>query len=118
MSGVLTQVSVFAVGYAGLVALAAAYAALRWRARPPWLASLAWMLEFLVGLRALLGLLALTDDRPDEPATYLGYLVASVCVLPLALQSVEDDHGAWSLGVVGVLALAVAVISLRMMATL
>ena len=60
----------------------------------------------------------LSGDEPDEYGTHLGYLIASVCVVPLALRSVQDDHGAWSLGVVGVAALAVAVISVRMVVTL
>lgn len=115
----LDQISWVVVGYAVLVALAAAYAAHRWRARPPWLASMAWMLEFLLALRAVAGLgVLLSGTRPDEYSTHVGYLLASVCVLPLALQSVRDDEGPWSLGVVGVAAVAVAVISWRMVVTL
>jgi hypothetical protein len=115
----LDQISWIAVGYAVLVALVSAYAALRWRARPPWLASLAWMLEFLLVLRAVAGLGALAaGHRPEELSTHLGYLAASVCVVPLALQSVQDDEGPWSVGVIGVAAVAVAVISWRMVATL
>jgi hypothetical protein len=116
---VLDQISWISVGYAVLLALVAAYAAWRWRERPPWLESMAWMLELLVALRAGAGLLALAgDDRPDELSTHLGYLVASVCIVPLALRSVQDDHGPWSLGVVGVAAVAVAVIGVRMVMTL
>ncbi|QIG45505.1 hypothetical protein G5V58_24615 [Nocardioides anomalus] len=115
----LDQISWIAVGYALLVALLAAYAAYRWRARPPWLASMGWMLEALLVLRAVVGLGVIAGGtRPDELSTHVGYLAASVCVLPLALRSVEDDEGPWSLGVVGVAAVAVAVISWRMVATL
>ena len=116
---VLDQISWILVGYAVLVALVAAYAAWRWRERPPWLDSMAWMLEFLAVLRAGAGLLALASgDQPEEPSTHLGYLVASVCVLPLALRSVQDDRGPWSLGVLAVAAVAVAAIGLRTMMTL
>lgn len=119
MSPVLDQISVVAVGYAVLVAAIAAYSAYRWRERPPWLGSMAWMLEFLVALRAGVGLLALAGGtEPHALSTHLGYLVASVCVIPLALNSVKEDHGPWSLGVVGVAAVAVAVIGVRMMMTL
>ncbi len=115
----LDQISWVVVGYAVLVALLAAYAAYRWRERPPWLASMAWMLEALLALRAVAGLgVLLSGTRPDDYGTHVGYLLASVCVMPLALRSVQDDHGAWSLGVVGVAAVAVSVISVRMVMTL
>ena len=118
MHTVLDQISWFAAGYAGLVALAAGFSAYRWRARPPWLASLAWMLEFLLGLRAVLGLLALGTVKPEAFATHVGYLAASVCIVPLALQSVRDDEGPWSLGVIAIAAIAVGVISVRLVYTL
>jgi hypothetical protein len=115
----LDQISWVVVGYAALVVLVAAYSAYRWRERPPWLASLGWMLELLLAVRALAGLGVLASGRrPDDYATHLGYLVASLCVMPLALRSVQDDTGPWSLGVVGVAALAVGVISVRMVMTL
>ena len=115
----LDQISWVVVGYAVLVALVAAYAAYRWRARPPWLESMAWMLEVLLVIRALAGLaVLLSGTTPDDYATHVGYLVASVCIVPLAVRSVRDDTGPWSLGVIGVAALAVAVISVRMVVTL
>ena len=58
----LDQISWVVVGYAVLVALVAAYAAYRWRERPPWLASMAWMLEALLALRAVA--LEVTEPRP------------------------------------------------------
>jgi hypothetical protein len=41
-----------------------------------------------------------------------------VCVVPLALGSMRDDRGPWSIGVLAVAVVAVAVISVRMMVTL
>ncbi len=77
------------------------------------------MLEFLLGLRAVAGLGVLAaGNRPDELGTHVGYLIASVCIVPIALAQVADDDGPWSLGVIGVAAVAVAVISWRMLATL
>jgi len=115
---VLDQISWIVIGYAVLVALVAAYSAWRWRERPPWLDSMAWMLELLLAIRAAAGLgSVLSGDEPDAYSTHIGYLVASVCIVPLALRSVQDDHGGWSLGVVAVAALAVAAISLRIMVT-
>ncbi|WP_372735984.1 hypothetical protein [Nocardioides sp.] len=119
MPGPLDQISIIAIGYAVIVALACVYSALRWRARPPWLDSLAWMLEVLVVIRALAGLAVLAGgSRPEEFSTHLGYLIASVCIVPIALGSVPDDRGPWSVGVIGVAAVAVLVISVRMMTTL
>ncbi len=116
---VLDQISWVVTGYAVLVALLAGWSAYRWRLRPPWLTSMAWMLEALVVLRAVAGLGALlAGDKPDQESTHLIYLLASVCILPLALRSVQDDDGVWSLGVVGVAAVVVAAISVRMVMTL
>jgi hypothetical protein len=115
----LDQISWVVTGYAVLVALLAGWSAYRWRQRPPWLTSMAWMLEALVVLRAVAGLGALlAGDKPDQESTHLIYLLASVCILPLALRSVQDDDGVWSLGVVGVAAAVVAAISVRMVMTL
>jgi len=115
----LVLISWIAVGYGALVTLAATYAAYRWRARPPWLGQLVWMFEFLTAVRAIGGLgVALAGNRPDEPATYYGYLAASVCILPLALRSVDDDdESPWAVGVIAVAALAVTVIGVRIMMT-
>ena len=77
------------------------------------------MLEFLLAVRAVAGLGALlSGDRPDSMATHVGYLVASVCVLPIALRSTAEDRGTWSIGVLAVAVVAVGVISVRMMVTL
>jgi len=119
MPGPLDQMTYVVLGYAALVLLVAAYSAARWRERPPWLDSMAWMLEALVALRALAGLGAMAGgDRPEALATHVGYLIASVCVIPIALGSTTDDRGPWSIGVLAIAVLAVAVISVRMMVTL
>jgi hypothetical protein len=115
----LDEISVVAVGYAVVVLLTAAYAAVRYRARPPWLDSMAWLLELMFLVRAAAGFGAIASGhRPAEVSTNVGYLLASVCILPLALRSVEDDRELWSVGVVGVAALAVGVIGVRTMMTL
>ena len=116
---VLDQISWVATGYAVLVALAAGWSAYRWRRRPPWLGSMAWMLEVLLTIRAVAGLGALLQGHePDQESTHVIYLLSSVCIIPLALRSVQDDDGVWSLGVVGVAAVVVAAISVRMVMTL
>ncbi len=119
MPGPLDQISYVVVGYAGLVLLVAAYSAYRWRERPPWLDSMAWMLEFLLIIRALAGLGAIAGgSRPDSMATHVGYLIVSVCVVPIAIGSNPEDRSPWSIGVLAVAVLAVGVVSVRMMVTL
>ena len=115
----LDQISWIVVGYAVLVALVAGLAAYRWRERPPWLDSMGWMLEALLAFRAVAGFGSmLAGQRPDEVSTHVGYLLASVCIVPLALRSVQDDRGVWSIGVVAIAAVTVAVISVRIVITL
>lgn len=117
MPSLSTQVTWIVVGYAALVAVLAVVSAVRGHERPPWLDQMGWMLELLVVVRALVGLGALGGDGPDSVSTYVGYLVASVCVLPIAMRSIHDDRARWSSAVVAVAAVAVGVIVLRLQAT-
>ena len=114
MPSVATQVTWIVVGYAVLVAVLALVTAVRKHERPRWLNQMAWMLELLVVVRALVGLSAFSGDGPDSTSTYVGYLVASVCVLPIAMKSVEGDRAVWSSAVVAVAAVAVGVIAVRL----
>lgn len=114
MPSLATQVTWIVVGYAVLVVLLGALL-LRQRAeRPPWLDQMLWMLELLLVVRALVGIGPLTgDDPPASVSTYVGYLLASVCVLPLAMRSVAGDRGVWSTAVVTIAAVAVGVLVVR-----
>ncbi|GAB2457193.1 hypothetical protein GCM10027062_41610 [Nocardioides hungaricus] len=114
MPSVATQITWIVVGYAVLVVVLALMTALRGRERAGWLDQMAWMLEVLLVVRALAGLSAFSGDGPDSTSTYVGYLIASVCVLPIAMRSVADDRAAWSSGVVAVAAVAVGVIVVRL----
>ena len=114
MPSVSTQITFIVVGYASLVVVLALVVAFRRRERPGWLDQMVWMLEALLVVRALAGLSAFSGDGPDSTSTYVGYLLASVCVLPIAMQSVKDDRAVWSSGVVAVAALAVAVVGVRL----
>lgn len=55
--------------------------------------------------------------RAAEPATFAGYLAASLLVLPAAWLLVRDDDGPWSTSRLAVAAWAVAAVVLRMGAT-
>ena len=117
MPSVSTQITWIVVGYAALVTVLALVLTLRGRERPGWLDQMAWMLELLVVVRALAGLSALSGEGPGSTSTYVGYLIASVCVLPITMKSLEGDRGRWSSAVVGVAALAVGVLVLRLQMT-
>jgi hypothetical protein len=118
MPSVTTQISAIVIGYALLVTVLALVVTVRRVERPAWLDSMVWMLEVLLIVRALAGLgTVLGDDKPDSLATHVGYLVSSVCVLPIAMKSVEGDRALWSSAVVAVAALAVAVIAVRLQMT-
>lgn len=118
MPSALDQLSYVAIGYAALVTLGALVVTLRRLPRPQLLDHGVWILELLLAVRAVAGVGAmLGGERPDALATHIGYLVASVGVLPIAMQSVQDDRGPWSSGVVAVAALAVAVIAVRVQMT-
>ena len=83
-------------------------------AHPRWLDQMVWMLELLLVVRALVGLGAFGGDGPDSTSTYVGYLLASVCVLPIAMKSIEGDRAVWSSAVVTVAAVAIGVIAVRL----
>ena len=118
MPSVSTQITWIVVGYAALVVVLAVVAAARRGERPRWLDQMAWMLELLLVVRALAGLGPLLgDDQPHSTSTYVGYLFASVCVLPIAMRSVHGDRAAWSSGVVAVAAVAVGVVAVRLQMT-
>lgn len=118
MPSTLDVISWMAIGYGVLVALLAVFSAFRWRARPSWLGSMVWMLELLHGVRAVGGLGALlAGDRPSSMTTYVGYLVASVALLPVALQAVQEDESVWSVWVIAIAAVAVSVVGWRLMMT-
>lgn len=118
MPSTLTLISVIVLGYAVLVTLLAVVVVVRRAERPDWLGSMVWMLEVLLIVRALGGLgTVLGDDPPDSMSTHVGYLVASVCVLPLAIKSVEGDRAVWSSAVIAVAALVVTVIVVRLQMT-
>jgi len=114
----LGQLTLVAAGYAGLVTVVALVVTVRRVPRPAWLDHMVWILELLLAVRAVAGLGSmLNGQRPDEMSAHTGYLFASVCVLPIAMQSISDDRGTWSSGVVTVAALAVTVVAVRLQMT-
>jgi len=118
MDTALGQLTLVAAGYAGLVAVAALVLAGLRRTRPAWLAQSVWILELLMAVRVVAGVgTMLRGQRPEDMSSHVGYLAAAVAVLPIAMQSVAEDRGPWSSGVIAVAALAVAVIGVRLQMT-
>ena len=114
----LGQLTLVAVGYAGLVTVAALALTLLRRPRPAWLDQAVWILELMMAVRVVAGLGSmLNGQRPEAMSSHVGYLAAAVAVLPIAMQSVADDRGPWSNGVIAVAALAVAVVGVRLQLT-
>ena len=114
----LGQLTLVAVAYAGLVTLVALVVALRRLRRPAWLDQMVWILELLLVVRGVAGLGSmLSGQRPAEMAPHIGYLAASVCVLPIAMQAVYEERDTWSSAVIAVAALAVTVIAVRLQMT-
>ena len=114
----LCQLTLVAVGYAALVTVAALVLTLLRRPRPAWLDQGVWILELLMAVRVVAGVGSmLSGQRPEAMSSHVGYLAAAVAVLPIAMQSVADDRGPWSNGVIAVAALAVAVVGVRLQLT-
>ena len=114
----LGQLTLVAVGYAALVTVGALVVTVARRERPQHLDHAVWILELLMAVRVVAGIGSmLGGQRPAELSAHVGYLAAAVCVLPIAMQSVGEDRGPWSSGVVTVAALAVTVIGFRLSAT-
>lgn len=114
----LGQLTLVAAAYAGLVMVVALVIVLRRVERPAWLDHMVWILELLLVVRAVAGLGSLLKgERPEELSAHVGYLVAAVCLLPIAMQSISEDRSTWSSAVVTVASLAVGVVAVRLQMT-
>ena len=114
----LGQITLVAMAYAAVVFVGALVVAVRRRPRPVVLDHAVWILELLLAVRVVAGIGSmLSGERPEAVASHVGYLVASVCLLPIAMQSTGEDRGPWSSGVIAVAALAVGVVAWRLLAT-
>jgi hypothetical protein len=114
----IDQLTVVAIGYAALVTVGALVVCITRRPRPQLVDSSVWILEALLLVRLAAGVGSMMNGhRPAEFAAHVGYLVASVCVLPIAMGSITEDKSPWSSGVVTVAGLAVTVIAVRLQMT-
>ncbi|OIJ27257.1 hypothetical protein [Nocardioides luteus] len=112
----VTLIAFIVAGYAAFVTIAAALGVALRAPRPRWLDQLGWMLEILAVVLAIGALAAWSAGRkPESLSTFLGYLGALVCLMPLALQTMREDRSTWSSGVIAAAALATGVVAVRVM---
>lgn len=73
------------------------------------------VVEALVLVQTVLAVVALVGgDRPVEFATFVGYLVVSLIMLPLAVALAFMERTRWGAVIVGAGAVVVAVLTLRL----
>jgi hypothetical protein len=103
---------------AGALAIVAVTLFARRLTRPPGLDKLTWALELLLIVRAMIGVGQLINgDEPEHLATYVGYLISSVAILPIALAAVADAKDHWTNAVLAVAIVAVVVVVIRLQMT-
>jgi hypothetical protein len=111
VNGVATVVTVVALALAAWAFVETA----RGRApRRPLLAGLV-VLEALLVVQVVVAVVRLvTDRRPDELATFIGYLAASLVIVPLAYFWAWSEKNRSASAVLGVASLVIPVLVLRM----
>lgn len=108
--------ALYGIGLAGY----ALVLAVSGRSRPPSLLLGMGLLEAGAVVQAVLdGVALLGGHRPAERATHLGYLAASVVLLPLVLSATapQEPRSRWDNAVAGVGCLGTAVVALRLRVT-
>ena len=111
VDGLATAVTVVAL----VLAVWAAIEAIRGRAphRPLLIGVLG--LEGLLIVQMVVAIVKLTTDRtPDEPATFIGYVAASLVILPAGYFWAWSEKNRSATAVVGVACLVIPVLVLRM----
>jgi hypothetical protein len=102
---------------AAVLALTCAVIFFAGRERPRSLDLFVYAVEGALVLRAMIGLGQIVSGDEARSVTHIGYLVASVAVLPLVLSSLEGDRSKWSSAIVGVAALVILVVLVRLEVT-
>ncbi len=114
----MTFLSVLLAVASGVLAIWALLVVLLKRYRPPLLEYAVWAVVAIAGVRVLASVgTMLGGESPDEVGPHIGYLAASLCVLPVVMGSVGSDKGLWSTGAIAVAAVAMVVVAWRLQAT-
>jgi heme A synthase len=104
--------------YAGVVAVVAVVLVIRRRPRPRWLDKGVLALEIALVGRAMVAVGEIASgDKPTHLSTHIGYLVASVAILPIAISTVADERDHRTSGVLAVAVVAVLVVVIRLQMT-
>lgn len=103
---------------AGVIAVAATISFLLGRERPKPIDVSVQGLEALLVLRALVGVGQMLGGQQEvHSVTHIGYLIASVAIIPITAGTLEGDRSRWSAAVIAVACLAVVVIVIRLQMT-
>jgi hypothetical protein len=104
-------------GYALVLAVAAGVCGALGRRPGPGLTAGSIVLGFALALQAVLCLADLAGgERPSETGTAVGYLAASVAILPIAGFLAASEASGWSSAVLALAFLALAAVALRLAA--
>lgn len=101
----------------GLVAVYAVGMFASGRQRPRGLDLSVWVLEGVLVLRAMIGIGRMVGDDESTSVTHIGYLAISVAILPLVMNMLQGDRSRWSSAVVGVAAVVILVVVVRLQVT-
>src|SRR5262249_48357062 len=87
------------------------------RERPKAIDRCAYGLEAALAIRAMIGVAQMVSGDEARSVTHIGYLVASVAILPLVLNTLEGDRSKWSSAILAVGCLVVLVVEIRLQVT-
>jgi cyanate permease len=104
--------------YAAMVGAVAVVLVVRRAVRPAWLDKGVLVLEIVLVVRAMIAVGEIVrGDQPTHLSTHVGYLIASVVIVPIATGAVADERDHWTSGVLAVAVIAVLVVVIRLQMT-
>lgn len=111
------SLAVAVTAYALSLAVVAATTLAVGRRPGPALTAGAVVLALALALQALLAVGDLVSGyRPPDPAIAIGYLIASVVILPATIPAAADEPSRWAAAMLALASLATAVVALRLLA--
>jgi len=102
---------------AAVLAVACAVIFVLDRERPRAIDVFVYALEAALAIRAMIGVAQMISGDEARSVTHIGYLVASVAVLPLVLNTLEGDRSKWSSAILAIAGLVILVVVVRLQVT-